>query len=126
MCLTGCVLVPYPLLFFGAILPMFRMDRKLWLVTAATIILLLGSMGRDAHEGRLNCPPATVAQGLASTGQVATGSDIKIVHLTNARFSRWPMHLGDFCCTLSVQKSAVSAYRRFLKSAQGGGHAREP
>lgn len=42
------ILVPYLLLFFGAILlmglPMFRMDRRLWLVTVATTILLLVSM----------------------------------------------------------------------------------
>ena len=40
------ILVPYLLLFFGAILlmglPMFRMDRQLWLVTVTTTILLLG------------------------------------------------------------------------------------
>ena len=49
------ILVPYLLLFFGAILlmglPMFRMDRKLWLVTAATTILLLGSMGIAMRKG---------------------------------------------------------------------------
>jgi hypothetical protein len=43
------ILVPYLLLFFGAILlmglPMFRMDRRLWLVTLATTVLLIGSMG---------------------------------------------------------------------------------
>ncbi len=42
------ILVPYLLLFFGAILlmglPMFRMDRSLWLVTVATTVLLLVSM----------------------------------------------------------------------------------
>ncbi len=42
------ILVPYLLLFFGAILlmglPMFRMDRGLWLVTVVTTVLLLGSM----------------------------------------------------------------------------------
>ena len=42
------ILVPYLVLFFGSIffmgLPMFRMDRRLWLVTVATTILLLGSM----------------------------------------------------------------------------------
>jgi hypothetical protein len=42
------ILVPYLVLFFGAILmmglPMFRMDRQLWLVTVATTVLLLGSM----------------------------------------------------------------------------------
>ena len=42
------ILVPYLVLFFGSILlmglPMFRMDRRLWLVTVATSVLLLGSM----------------------------------------------------------------------------------
>ena len=43
------ILVPYLLLFFGAImlmgLPMFRLNRRLWLVTVVTTVLLLGSMG---------------------------------------------------------------------------------
>ena len=51
---TG-ILVPYLLLFFGAILlmglPMFRMDRKLWLITVATTVLLLGSMGVAIYKG---------------------------------------------------------------------------
>ena len=38
--MRGGILVPYLLLFFGAILlmglPMFRVDRRLWLVTVAT------------------------------------------------------------------------------------------
>ena len=42
------ILVPYLVLFFGSILlmglPMFRMDRRLWLVTVSTSVLLLGSM----------------------------------------------------------------------------------
>ena len=42
------ILVPYLILFFVSILlmglPMFRMDRRLWLVTVATSVLLLGSM----------------------------------------------------------------------------------
>jgi hypothetical protein len=42
------ILWPYLLLFFGSIvlmgLPMFRLDRRLWLVTVATTVLLLGSM----------------------------------------------------------------------------------
>jgi hypothetical protein len=42
------ILVPYLLLFFGSILlmglPMFRIDRRLWAVTVATAIALLGSM----------------------------------------------------------------------------------
>ncbi|HSJ53819.1 MAG TPA: hypothetical protein VLC52_08715 [Anaerolineae bacterium] len=49
------ILVPYLLLFFGAILlmglPMFRMDRRLWLVTLATTVLLLGSMGVAMRKG---------------------------------------------------------------------------
>lgn len=49
------ILVPYLLLFFGAILlmglPMFRMDRTLWLVTVATTVLLLASMGVAMHKG---------------------------------------------------------------------------
>jgi hypothetical protein len=49
------ILVPYLLLFFGAILlmglPMFRMDRRLWLVTVATTILLLGAMGAAMYVG---------------------------------------------------------------------------
>jgi hypothetical protein len=49
------ILVPYLLLFFGAILlmglPMFHMDRKLWLVTVATTVLLLGSMGVAMYKG---------------------------------------------------------------------------
>jgi hypothetical protein len=47
--------VPYLVLFFGAILlmglPMFRMDLRLWLVTVATTILLLGSMGVAMYAG---------------------------------------------------------------------------
>jgi hypothetical protein len=49
------ILVPYLLLFFGSILlmglPMFRMDRKLWLVTVVTTVLLLASMGIAMREG---------------------------------------------------------------------------
>lgn len=49
------ILVPYLLLFFGSILlmglPMFRMDRRLWLVTVATTVLLLGSMGIAMYKG---------------------------------------------------------------------------
>ena len=49
------ILVPYLLLFFGAILlmglPMFRMDRGLWLVTVATTVLLLGAMGVALRTG---------------------------------------------------------------------------
>jgi hypothetical protein len=49
------ILVPYLLLFFGAILlmglPMFRADRRLWLITVATTVLLLGSMGIAMRKG---------------------------------------------------------------------------
>ncbi len=49
------VLVPYLVLFFGAILlmglPMFRHSRGLWLVTVATTVLLLGSMGIAMRRG---------------------------------------------------------------------------
>jgi hypothetical protein len=49
------ILVPYLVLFFGAILlmglPMFRLNRKLWLVTVATTALLLGSMGVALRKG---------------------------------------------------------------------------
>ena len=49
------VLVPYLVLFFGSILlmglPMFRMNRRLWLVTVATTILLLGSMRYAMYMG---------------------------------------------------------------------------
>jgi hypothetical protein len=47
--------VPYLLLFFAAILlmglPMFRMDRQLWLVTVTTTVLLLGAMGMAMRKG---------------------------------------------------------------------------
>jgi hypothetical protein len=49
------ILVPYLVLFFGAILlmglPMFRMDRRLWLVTVGTTAMLLGSMGFAMSRG---------------------------------------------------------------------------
>lgn len=49
------ILVPYLVLFFGAILlmglPMFRLDRGLWLVTVATTVVLLGSMGAAMRKG---------------------------------------------------------------------------
>jgi phosphatidylserine synthase len=49
------VLVPYLVLFFGAILlmglPMFRLNRPLWLVTVGTTVLLLGSMGFAMSKG---------------------------------------------------------------------------
>jgi len=49
------ILVPYLVLFFGAILlmglPMFRLNRQLWLVTVATTVLLLGAMGIAMSKG---------------------------------------------------------------------------
>jgi len=49
------ILVPYLVLFFGAILwmglPMFRMNRPLWLVTVGTTVLLLGSMAFAMSKG---------------------------------------------------------------------------
>jgi hypothetical protein len=49
------ILVPYLLLFFGAILlmglPMFRVNRELWLVTVVTTVLLLTSMGVAMRKG---------------------------------------------------------------------------
>lgn len=49
------ILVPYLVLFFGAILlmglPMFRLNQHLWLLTVATSVLLLGSMGIAMRKG---------------------------------------------------------------------------
>ncbi|MFC2078842.1 hypothetical protein ACFLSZ_02570 [Candidatus Bipolaricaulota bacterium] len=49
------ILIPYLVLFFGSILlmglPMFRLNRPLWLVTVATTVLLLGSMGYAMSKG---------------------------------------------------------------------------
>jgi hypothetical protein len=49
------ILVPYLVLFFGAILmiglPMFRMDRRLWFVTVATTVLLLAPMAVAMRKG---------------------------------------------------------------------------
>ena len=49
------ILAPYLVLFFGAILlmglPMFRLDRRLWLITVATTVLLLGAMGVAMRAG---------------------------------------------------------------------------
>lgn len=49
------ILVPFLLLFFGAILlmglPMYRLDHRLWLVTVATSIFLLVSMGVAMRKG---------------------------------------------------------------------------
>ncbi len=49
------ILIPYLVLFFGSILlmglPMFSIDRRLWLVTVATTAFLLGSMGVALRAG---------------------------------------------------------------------------
>jgi hypothetical protein len=49
------ILAPYLVLFFGAILlmglPMFRLDRRLWLITVTTTVLLLASMGVAMRAG---------------------------------------------------------------------------
>ena len=49
------ILVPYLLLFFGSILlmglSMYRVNRRLWLVTVATSVLLLASMGYAMSQG---------------------------------------------------------------------------
>jgi hypothetical protein len=49
------ILLPYVTLFFGAILlmglPMFRLNRRLWLVTVATTVLLLISMVVAMRKG---------------------------------------------------------------------------
>jgi hypothetical protein len=49
------ILVPYLVLFFGAILlmglPMYRLDRRLWLVTVGTTVLLLAAMGVAMRAG---------------------------------------------------------------------------
>ncbi len=46
---------PYLLLFFGSIvlmgLPMYRLDRRRWLVTVVTSVILLGSMGYAMSAG---------------------------------------------------------------------------
>lgn len=49
------ILVPYLVLFFGSILlmglPMYRMEKRLWLITAATSALLLVAMGIAMNAG---------------------------------------------------------------------------
>jgi len=49
------ILAPYLALFFSAILlmglPMFRLDRALWLITIATTALLLGAMVLAMRKG---------------------------------------------------------------------------
>jgi hypothetical protein len=47
--------VPYLVLFFGSVvlmgLPMYRIDRRRWLVTVATSVILLGSMAYALRAG---------------------------------------------------------------------------
>lgn len=49
------VLVPYLVLFFGSILlmglPMYTLDRGLWLVTVATTLFHLSAMGAAMRSG---------------------------------------------------------------------------
>lgn len=49
------ILVPYLVLFFGSILlmglPLFFIDRRRWLLTAATAVLLVASMGIALRSG---------------------------------------------------------------------------
>ena len=49
------VLVPYLVLFFGSIffmgISMFRINRRLWLVTVVTTVFLLGSMLYAMYKG---------------------------------------------------------------------------
>lgn len=49
------LLIPYLALFFGSVLlmglPMFRLDRRLWLITVVTALCLLGSMGVAMRAG---------------------------------------------------------------------------
>ncbi len=49
------VLVPYLVLFFGSIflmgLPMFRLNRRLWMITVLTTAFLLGSMIAAMRQG---------------------------------------------------------------------------
>lgn len=49
------ILVPYLVLFFGSVAlmgaPMFRIDRRLWAVTALTTLILVGSMGYAMTQG---------------------------------------------------------------------------
>ncbi len=49
------ILAPYLALFFGSILlmglPMFQIDRRLWLVTVTTSLFLLVSMGIAMRKG---------------------------------------------------------------------------
>ncbi|NTU77980.1 MAG: hypothetical protein HGA45_01025 [Chloroflexales bacterium] len=50
------ILVPYLMLFFGAIVlmgaPMFALNRRLWLATVVTTALLLGAMGVAIATGQ--------------------------------------------------------------------------
>jgi hypothetical protein len=53
--LVPVIAVPYIILFFGSIvlmgLPMYRLDRRRWLVTVATSVILLGSMAYAMSAG---------------------------------------------------------------------------
>ena len=49
------ILIPYLVLFFGSIVlmgaPMLRINQRLWVVTAATTLVLLGAMGYAMVRG---------------------------------------------------------------------------
>ncbi len=53
--MRASIAVPYLVLFFGSIvlmgLPMFSLNRTLWLVTVATSLALVGSMGLAMRKG---------------------------------------------------------------------------
>jgi len=59
-----------PVLFFGAIFlmgpPMFRLNRRLWLVTVLTALLLLGSMGVAMRKGVAASGYSTVRREISS------------------------------------------------------------
>ena len=65
--------VPYVLLFFGAIrlmgLPMFRWDPRLWLVTVATTVLLVGSMAVAMRKAQGESVTGVRSPGTAQTPQ---------------------------------------------------------
>ena len=49
------IIVPYVTLFFGSIVlmgvPMFELNKSLWLVTAITSVLLVGAMAIALRKG---------------------------------------------------------------------------
>jgi len=53
--MRASVAIPYLVLFFGSIilmgLPMFALNRTLWLVTVLTSVVLVGSMGLAMQKG---------------------------------------------------------------------------